>query len=286
MRRSRAPDELGTLAGMHPIPVRKMSFDLPTADDLDPRWLGDDTLRSYLTSALSLYVHWLEPFLVQSLRRVRGRIRDATLREDLDRFCSQEAQHYGQHQKANQAILGRGYPGLLPRFEQLEQEFRSWLDRKDDRWRVGFAEGFEAYTTRAAIEGLESGLLDHRRTDPRLGALFKWHLAEEIEHRTVAFDVYQHLYGDYLFRVKMCWVAQWHLWRFCMDCTRIMSDWDRERLDASYGVSRALRWGATLSRLPHFFATYLPTYTPHSLEVPEASLALSEQLSKQARAVR
>lgn len=36
----------------------------------------------------------------------------------------------------------------------------------------------------------------------------KWYLLEEIEHRNVAYDIYQHLYGNYLVRAGLCWMAQ------------------------------------------------------------------------------
>lgn len=32
---------------MHPITVRKMRFDIPTAADFDPKWAADNILLSY-----------------------------------------------------------------------------------------------------------------------------------------------------------------------------------------------------------------------------------------------
>ena len=267
---------------MHPITVRKMVFELPTVDDFEPKWLANNAFLSYTTTGVSLYVHWLEPFLVKSLRRVLDQIGDEKLHEEVDRFCKQEAHHYNQHQKFNQAILGQGYPGLQERFARLKRDFDGWLVEKGDRWCVGFVEGFEAYTTKSAIGALESGLFDHPATDRRFGELFKWHLTEEIEHRFVAFDAYQHLYGDYLFRVKMCWIAQWHIWNFCMDCVRIMSAYDRQRYDESYAVRPLMRYVATLAIQPVFFSTYLPGYTPRKLKVPEAAAALSAEYTDKA----
>lgn len=267
---------------MHPIPVRKMVFEIPTAEDFEPKWVADNALASYTTTGVSLYVHWLEPFLVKALQRVLDRIEDPKLHEQVDRFCKQEAQHYRQHQRFNEPILAQGYPGLQERFDRLEADFDGWLANKGDRWCVGFVEGFESYTTQSAIGALRSGMLDHPKTDRRMGELFKWHLTEEIEHRLVAFDVYEHLYGDRAFRVKMCWIAQWHIWRFCMACARIMSAHDRVRFDESYAVSPWMRWVATLVVLPMFVSTYMPGYDPRKLKVPEAAAALSAHYTEKA----
>ena len=80
----------------------------------------------------------------------------------------------------------------------------------------------------------------------------------------------------------MCWIAQWHIWNFCMDCVRIMSAYDRQRYDESYAVRPLMRYVATLAIQPVFFSTYLPGYTPRKLKVPEAAAALSAEYTDKA----
>ena len=268
---------------MHPIPVRKMEFDIPTAADFNPKWAANNILMSYMTTGVSLYVAYLEPFLVKSLRRVLDQVTDDELRENVDRFCRQEAQHYMQHERFNEAILGLDYPGLRERFDVLKADFQRFTDTKGERWCVGFVEGFEAYTTQGALKSFESKLLDHPRTDRRFGDLFKWHLAEEIEHRNVAYDIYDHLYGDYFFRVKMCWIAQTHIWGFILDCMKIMSPVDTERFDDSYKVTKLHRILSTVAVAPMFVKTYLPWYSPHKLVVPDNIEQLSQALTAAAK---
>jgi predicted metal-dependent hydrolase len=263
-----------------------MEFEIPTPDDFDPKWLANDILQSYFSTGLSLYVAYLEPFLVKSMRRVLDQISDPVLRENVDRFSRQEAQHYMQHERFNAAVLGQGYPGLEARFDRLKAEFDSFLASKDDKWCVGFVEGFEALTTQLALESLAALGRRHPKTDARFSALFEWHMAEEVEHRTVAFDIYQHLYGDYPFRVKMCWIAQHHILRFISDCMKIMSATDVARFDESYrasGAQRALVW---VSMAPKMLKTMLPWYTPHDYRVPDTIDALSTKLSSEAASVR
>ena len=271
--------------GVHDIPVRRMEFDIPTADDLDPKWMANDIRQSYFSTGLSLYVAYLEPFLVKSMRRVLDRITDPTLKEEVDRFCRQEAQHYMQHERFNAAILAKGYPGLEERFAVLKADFERFLETKGDRWCVGFVEGFEALTTQMALGSLKELRRQHPRTDKRFAALFEWHMAEEVEHRNVAYDIYEHLYGDYLFRVKMCLVAQSHILKFITDCMKIMSPVDVARYDDSYRVSGLTRMLVWLGFSPMIAKTLTPGYSPHDYEVPETIEALSARLSAEAKSV-
>lgn len=270
---------------IHPIPVRRMEFEIPTADDLDPKWLANDIRQSYFSTGLSLYVAYLEPFLVKSMRRVLDQISDPKLKEDVDRFSRQEAQHYMQHERFNAAILGKGYPGLQARFDVLKADFERFLDTKGDKWCVGFVEGFEALTTQMALGSLRELGRDHPKTDKRFAALFEWHMAEEVEHRNVAYDIYEHLYGDYLFRAKMCLIAQSHILRFITDCMKIMSPVDVARYDASYGVSGLIRFMVWVGFSPMMLKTLMPGYTPHDYDVSEAMAGLSARLSEQATSV-
>ncbi|WP_278257989.1 metal-dependent hydrolase [Nocardioides convexus] len=49
---------------------------------------------------------------------------------------------------------------------------------------------------------LNSPGLDRLRADPRMLDLIRWHGAEEVEHRHVAYDLFDHLDGRYLRRVR------------------------------------------------------------------------------------
>jgi uncharacterized protein len=256
-----------------------MRFDVPEQAEFHPLYIAGLAGPSYQMTGLGLYVALLEPFIVKSLRRVLGQVTDAALQEDVDRFCRQEAQHYQQHERFNALVLGHGYPGLEARVQVLRDDFARYLERESDKFRVGFVEGFEANTTQGALFLIRSGILDHPATHPRFGELFKWHMLEEIEHRNVAFDIYQHLYGDYLYRARMCWVAQRHMARFIDDCTAIMSAVDVERHGDACRITVRDRFERLISRAVPRVRSMLPGYTPHDYQVPRKVARLSAEFS-------
>jgi len=270
---------------MHAIPVRRLTFDIPTADDFDPVYMVRNAAVSYNFTGLGLYVAVLEPFIVKSMRRVMDQITDADLREEVDRFCRQEAQHYQQHERFNAVVIAHGYPGLQARVDVLAADFQRFLDERSDKFRIGFVEGFESYTTQAALEILGSRVCDHPRTDPRFGHLFRWHMLEEIEHRNVAFDIYEHLYGGYLYRARMCWVAQSHILRFIRDCTKIMSAADVRRHGEHCRIRPVERVLLAVAPLPKRIRSMLPGYTPHRYEVPESIAEVAGRYSAMADSV-
>jgi uncharacterized protein len=270
---------------MHPIPVRRLTFDIPTAADFDPVYMARNAAVSYNFTGLGLYVALLEPFIVKSMRRVMDRITDPALKEEVDRFCRQEAQHYQQHERFNAVVLAHGYPGLQERVDRLADDFRSFLADRSDRFRIGFVEGFEAYTNQGALEILESRVCDHPRTDPRFGHLFRWHMLEEIEHRNVAFDLYEHLFGGYLYRARMCWVAQSHILRFIRDCTKIMSAADVARYGERCRI-RPIEWAVlTVRPIGKRARSMLPGYSPHKYVVPGTIDAVAARYSEMADSV-
>ena len=270
---------------MHPITVRQMKFAVPSADEFHPLCIAGSSVLSYTHLATGLYVTHLEPFFVKSLRRVMDQIRDEALREDADRFSRQEAQHYRRHMDFNKAVFAHGYPGLEQRVEALKRDFEGFLAHKTDRFRIGYIEGFESFTTQFALRVLASGLYDHRHTAREIGTLFKWHMLEEVEHRNVAFDVYEHLYGDYLYRARICWASQNHMFRFIDDCARLMSSADVARHGQRCCITIRQRALMARSRLGMRARTMLPGYTPHRYAIPPDIASLSAYFTQTAQSI-
>jgi predicted metal-dependent hydrolase len=261
-----------------------MRFQVP--ESFDPVYMAGSARVSYNFTGLGLYVALPEPFIVKAMRRVIDRITDEELRENLDRFCRQEAQHYMQHERFNALVVSQGYPGLEARIARLHADLEGFLTDRDDRFRIGFIEGFEANTTQGALMLLGSGVFEHPQTQTDFGLLFKWHMLEEIEHRNIAFDVYQHLYGDYFYRAAMCWYAQRHMHVFIGDCMKLMSRADVPR----HGERCRIRIKDWMLRLLSVavprVVSMLPTYSPHKYDVPTGVGALSAELTELAESAR
>ena len=117
---------------------------------------------------------------------------------------------------------------------------------------------------------------------PAARDLFAWHLTEELEHRTVAFDVYEHVCGGYSYRLAVGLFAQWHLNRFVLRVAGVLRNTDREAFRKNTAAER--RPGRACARCTdnkspgssqgpgHVSALY----TPHANEMPAVAKALSD----------
>lgn len=263
-----------------------MSFDVPDTSAFDPLYLAGSAAISYYHTAFGLYVSQLEPFAVKALRRVLPRVHDETLRESVERFCRQEAQHYQRHADFNQVVLAQGYGGLTELLAGLKRGFDDCLNSAGDAFCVGYVEAIESYTTQFAIAMLASGLYDHRRTQPAFGRLFKWHLLEEIEHRTVAFDLDQSLFRPGpLRRAGARWQAQGRMLRFLATCADLMSTADVARLGERCRIGPRQKLHMLTFPLVMRLRSIAPGYSPHHCVLPAGFEALRVEFTHDAQHV-
>lgn len=68
--------------------------------------------------------------------------------------------------------------------------------------RVAIIAAIEHYTAFLGDWVLNAGELDRRGADPTMLDLLRWHGAEEVEHRSVAFELFLHLDGGYRRRAR------------------------------------------------------------------------------------
>lgn len=172
------------------ITVRCLQFN-PQA--IRRHYFANSPVMSHLLTALSSTFPIGEQFFVYSVRNVRDKVQDETLQAQIAAFIGQEAMHSKAHAEFNAAWRSEDY--------NLDR-FQAWLARKDDyvknlhpKIQLAITCAFEHFT--ALLGGY---ILRHPEVlatlDEDAAKLWVWHAIEEIEHRAVAFDVYQAVYGD------------------------------------------------------------------------------------------
>ena len=172
------------------ITVRRLQFN-PQA--IRRHYFANSPVMSHLLTALSSTFPIGEQFFVHSVRNVRDKVKDENLQAQIAAFIGQEAMHSKAHAEFNAAWRSEDY--------NLDR-FQAWLARKNDyvknlhpKIQLAITCAFEHFT--ALLGGY---ILRHPEVlatlDEDAAKLWVWHAIEEIEHRAVAFDVYQAVYGD------------------------------------------------------------------------------------------
>ncbi|WP_180074403.1 metal-dependent hydrolase [Acinetobacter sp. YH12116] len=176
------------------ITVRRLKFN-PHA--IRRHYFANSPVMSHLLTALSSTFPIGEQFFVHSVRNVRDQVQDPQLQAQIAAFIGQEAMHSKAHSEFNNAWRRDDY--------QLDR-FQAWLARKDHhvkslppKVQLAITCAFEHFT--ALLGGY---ILRHPEVlstlDDDAAKLWIWHAIEEIEHRAVAFEVYQHVYADHRLR--------------------------------------------------------------------------------------
>ncbi len=188
--------------------VRKVHFEFP--EDFQPCWHPDKPIFSHLANGASLFLPYMEPFIIHSVREAIKQIEDPELLEEARAWMAQEAHHFKQHRRFNEALIACGYPELREREEAIERGYND-LRKRSLKYKMAYTAGFEVMALSIAHTLLEDREYFFKDADPSTASLWMWHLIEEIEHKNLAFDVYQHLFGGHLYRAYGILSALMHM---------------------------------------------------------------------------
>lgn len=269
---------------MDQITVRNMPFEFP--EEIDPVFIEGEAEASFGMLAASLLLPHLEPYLIRSMRAAKDQVTDPQILDGLVRFSAQEGQHYRMHVKLNAAVRCAGFPRLGELERELEDDYRRFSETKSLRFNLAYAEGFEAFTMNTVrflmepngFDGPESPILQ----------LWEWHFVEELEHRNVAFDVYDHVCGGYFYRLLVGIYAQWHFtrWIYKVRAYLLEASPPPERSPEEVATrkkrERAERRVALRRLVPSLLRTYLPTYSPHRIELSSGMQKIADKYSEMA----
>ena len=229
--------------------VRKMPFEFPP--DIDPHWNKAKPEWSHMVSGASLAMPFLEPYLIRTMRKALVEIDSEALKKEVKLYMAQEGQHYQQHRRFNDILIAKGYAELRDVEAQMEEEFANFDKQRSLKFNLAYACGFESMAL-----GIGHWLVKDREhlfggSDTRVASLILWHFIEEVEHKNVAFDAYQAVYGGYFYRVFGTIYATAHVVKFSRRAYQAML-----KRDGLWGSFRS-RW-ALLKMITRFFWNMVP----------------------------
>ena len=253
---------------MNPGPefeVRNFKFQFDAS--IPRHWFGGSPSRTAFFDSLSPFFVVGERFFVNSVKRQLPKLRDPELSRKARAFCGQEGIHQREHEAYNRMLDERGYPATrMERWVKL----LLWLVTITSypRLRLAVTCALEHFTAIGANRVLRDPRV-FADADPRMRAFWRWHAAEETEHKGVPFDVYEAVGGFYLERVLVMLVttitfqayAFVHLLRFMWIDGRLFSRRAWRDLGAMLRYTNAS--GAFLH---DYVAYYRPGFHPWQLD--------------------
>ncbi|WP_405495924.1 metal-dependent hydrolase [Nocardia sp. NBC_00511] len=174
---------------------REVAFDF-SATPL--HWIPGEPVASHAISGLNLILPLGERGFVEMFRRALPYVTDEDLREQMIGFMGQEAVHAESHDRVIWEFLRRHGIDPAPILAEAEYLFDRAIVRLDTlppqlRHRVvaqmlAVIAGLEHFTALGG-DWLLNQDFEALDADPALTDLFRWHGAEEVEHRSVAWNV-------------------------------------------------------------------------------------------------
>jgi hypothetical protein len=247
--------------------ISRRDLDFGFDGDIPRFWFGGDPFKTRFFDAFSVAVPSGERWFIECMRDYRDATDDAELREQMRIFILQEGQHSLVHRQYNERLAKQGID-VASIDSRLSAVFGLVRRFASKRFCIAFTAAFEHMTTIASHGFFDSPEV-YASADRRVMAMYLWHGAEEIEHKSVAFDVMQKaaragyftriwamMAATVVFAVAMTWVIDLMLRADGISLWQRFSIWIKgERW--YYGSSGPFR-----PVMRHLFAYYAPRFHP------------------------
>lgn len=237
--------------------------DLGLDGDIPRFWLGGDAFKTRFIDAMAMTFPDGERYFIQCVREWRDQVTDPALAGQVKDFIYQEGQHGMVHTQYNERLKQQGMAvdHILGRIVERLNHYRKTYSKAFNLGRTAGAEHLTAMMCHGFF-----GTDMMAQADPRIRAMYAWHSVEEIEHKAVAFDVFQKIArGGYWTRVLSMLHVSVLFPLYTLLIMRHMLKVDGQN---SWGIwLRGLWWlygpkGLWPRLLPHYFAYFMPGFHP------------------------
>lgn len=245
------------------IEPRHLRFPVP--ENLEKYWHSNSDVKTYHFNALAVFLPQLEKMLVLSLKKALKDVTCPILRAEVASLVAQEAIHgrafadYCQHTVYSHYDCPKQYS--LWFFRLLAGLF----NKCSHTFHYSLSAAGEHFTAIAADLFLRQPDW-FKGVEPAHSAIWRWHCIEEIEHKAVAFDVFQATNGNYFIRVLGMVMMTCFFLALYIKPIWFMMKQDRKHTNLRfYGRALQYYWGKDglfRSLAKSYFDYFKPTFHP------------------------
>ena len=241
----------------------KSLFNFP--DGKSRYWINDSVYITHAYNTASLMLPTVEKYFAQFFQINTKQLNlSQEEKQELSLFIRQEASHGMEHQQFNQLLEKEGYP-----VKKIQNMVQKKIDTIKSKWSIknqfAFIAALEHFTAILSPLVLENPSYLNG-VQPEIKKLWEWHAVEEIEHKSVAFNIYTAAKGGYWRRVFIMILTTLQFFYLInrIRFTLIKHDnelWNiKEYFKLSYYVLISPGW--TIKPMRRYFAYYSPSFHP------------------------
>ena len=250
-------------------------------------WNNGDALTSAVMNAFSMSFPVGEEFFIQTVKDAvpalpNGPSADA-LRESIKGFIAQESTHRHIHNQYNKALADLGYTNHIEgwvRADINEERERAERHGTIQLSLLAMVAGYEHMTSvlsRSTILNIDTEADWLAQADEPHRTMWRWHSAEEVEHRSVAFDLYYTLGGTLEMRrsffVKLMRSYSWQMTKQVVSILRADKQLFKFQTLRSAASFLFGKYGIISSNWAEFKAYMRPDFHPENDDAAELALA-------------
>lgn len=186
------------------FPVRRMQFDF---NNVPEYWMNGSAGLTHFMTALSALFPAGEKFFIDSVRAVRQHPaiqNNENLQKEISGFIGQEAMHTHEHANFNASAqkFGHDVERLEKYTNTVIQTFRKTAAIAGKPFGINQqmidligTTALEHFTATIASELLRNTHIQGLMSDETMKTMWLWHAIEENEHKAVAYDVFEGVFG-------------------------------------------------------------------------------------------
>lgn len=250
------------------IKVRKVNFNV---QNINKYYVDGNVFGSHFINTMHIVFPEGEKFFIRSVRRYMDEVKDdPALVDRIKKFIGQEGVHNKEHEKFWDILEGMGVPAYKyadfyskTAYQYFEQGvFKLLGQKRGGEFALSVTTALEHFTALLGEGLLQKSPFYDLPED--VSMLLKWHAAEELEHKSVCYDVYEKVSGDYPTRVAGMLTATGILWFYLIggQIYFVATDKDKKWIDMPLDFAKFMLAVGASKSIRSVFKMYLDYYKP------------------------